>query len=162
MDTGDEDIIVFWKLLYKYQVEYIMVGGFAAILHGTNRVTEDVDIWIKDTLENRKKFRAVFKEMGFGDYVQFETMQFIPGWTTLYISSGIELDVMTSLKGFEQEKFDYCYDTAYTAMIDEVPVRFLHINQLIEAKKAAGREKDLLDVAELEKIRKITEENKNK
>lgn len=161
MDTADEDIIAFWKLLYKHQVKYIMVGGFAAILHGTNRVTEDVDIWIKDTIENRKKFREVFKDLGYGDYIQFETMQFVPGWTSLYITSGIQLDVMTSLKGFEQEKFDYCFDTAYTAIIDDTPVKFLHINQLIEAKKAAGRAKDLLDVEELEKIRKITNEKNN-
>ncbi len=33
-----------------------MVGGFAAILHGTSRTTQDVDIWIKDTGENRKRF----------------------------------------------------------------------------------------------------------
>lgn len=157
MDTADEDIIAFWKLLHKHQVKYIMVGGFAAILHGTSRVTEDVDIWIKDTIDNRKKFREVVKELGLGDYVQFETMQFVPGWTSLYISSGIELDVMTSLKGFEQEQFDSCYDIAYMALIDDAPVKFLHINQLIEAKKATGRPKDILDIEELEKIKEMNE-----
>lgn len=50
-------------------------------------------------------------------------------------------------------RFDECFQLAPTALIDDVPVKFLHINQLIEAKKASGRPKDLIDIAELEKIR---------
>lgn len=37
-------------------------------------------------------------------------------------------------------------------------IPFLHINQLIENKKAVNRPKDQLDVIELEKIRKILNE----
>ena len=38
--------------------------------------------------------------------------------------------------------------------IEGIPVRFLHYNHLIECKKAAGRPGDLLDIEELEKIRR--------
>lgn len=153
MDILDEEILGFWKLLYFNKVAYIMVGGFATNLHGFQRTTGDLDLWIKDTLDNRKRFRKTLKEAAIGDIESIETTQLIPGWTVLSFPSGFELDIMTSLKGFSAERFDECYKLSPTALIEEIPVKFLHLNQLIEAKKAAGRSKDLLDVIELEKIR---------
>jgi hypothetical protein len=154
VDVFDEEILKLWKLLEKNNVLYIMVGGFATNLHGYQRTTGDLDIWIKDTKENRKNLRNTLNELGVGDLEAIETTQFLPGWSTINLNSGFELDVMTSLKGFEQNKFDECFKIAPTAYIHDVPVKFLHLNQLIEAKKASGRSKDLLDVTELEKLRK--------
>lgn len=132
-----------------------MVGGFATNLHGFQRTTGDMDLWIKDTLMNRKNLRCVFKELEIGDFENLETVKFIPGWSTIFLNSGFELDIMTSLKGLEQDSFDDCYLIAPTANIFEIPIKFLHINNLIEAKKASARPKDLLDIIELEKIRKL-------
>lgn len=154
MDILDEEIIRLWETLNKNNTEYIMVGGFATNLHGFARITSDVDLWIKDTIENRKRLRASFIELNLGDFESIETMQFVPGWTTFRLDSGIDLDIMTSLKGLEQIKFDECYDIAPVAIIENVSVKFLHINQLIQAKKASGRPKDLMDIEELEKIKK--------
>jgi hypothetical protein len=156
MDTLNEEIIDLWKLLHKHKTQYIMVGGFATALHGFNRITQDVDLWIKDSSENRKTLRTVLKELEIGDFDGIETTQFIPGYTSIILNSGFELDIMTSLMGFEQIKFDDCYKVAPTAIIDEVPVKFLHINHLIQAKKSSGRPKDLIDIEELEKIKKAT------
>lgn len=153
MDTLDEEILNLWKLLYENKVEYIMVGGFATNLHGFQRTTADMDIWIKDSLENRKHLRKAFKELGLGDFEQIENMKFVPGWSGLRLNSGFELDIMTYIQGFEQENFDECYKIAPTALIMEIPVKFLHLNQLIEAKKTSAREKDKIDIIELEKIR---------
>lgn len=41
MDILDEEILSFWRVLQKYQVKYIMVGGFATNLHGFSRMTAD-------------------------------------------------------------------------------------------------------------------------
>jgi hypothetical protein len=153
MDILDEEILTLWKLLHENDVKYIMVGGFATNLHGFQRTTGDMDLWIKDTKGNRKNFRNILKQTGAGDFAGIETTQLVPGWSVLHLPSGFELDVMTSLKGFSPETFDECYSMAPIAMISNIPVKFLHINHLIEAKKACGRTKDLLDVIELEKIR---------
>lgn len=153
MDILDDEILNFWKLLSENNVKYIIVGGFASNLHGFQRTTGDIDLWIKDTTENRKKFRKVLQLCGIGDFENIETTQLIPGWTVLYFPSGFELDVMTSLKGFPSESFDACFAISPIAEIENIPVKFLHINKLIEAKKASARPKDLLDVIELEKIR---------
>ncbi len=153
MDILDEEILGFWKLLYANKVKYIMVGGFATNLHGFQRTTGDLDVWIKDTMENRKRFRKTLKEAEIGDFESIETTQLIPGWSVLKFPSGFELDVMTFLKGFSAEKFDECYKISPIALIENTEIKFLHINHLIEAKKAAGRPKDKLDLIELEKIR---------
>lgn len=152
MDILDDEILNFWKLLYKNEVAYIMVGGFAINLHGYTRTTADLDIWIKDTKENRKRLRKTINETGHGDIEEIETMQFVPGWSTLSLDSGIELDIMTDLKGLSSDMFDECFNIAPVAHIHEIPVKFLHLNQLIESKKATGRPRDLSDLIELEKI----------
>ncbi|MBA2610683.1 MAG: hypothetical protein H0U95_01840 [Bacteroidetes bacterium] len=82
-----------------------------------------------------KIFAKRLKELNIGDFENIETTPFIHGFTSIKLNSGFELDIMTFLKGFAQEKFDECYKIAPTAMIEEIPVKFLHITQLIEAKK---------------------------
>ncbi len=45
-----------------------MVGGLATRFHGYNRATDDLDMWIDDTLENRQSLRKAFIELEYGDY----------------------------------------------------------------------------------------------
>ena len=153
MDVLDDEILNLWKLLNKHSTLYIMVGGFATNLHGFQRTTADIDLWIKNTPQNRKNLRNTLKDLGIGDFESIETTEFIAGWSTISLNSGFELDIMTSLKGLDQIMFDECYELAPTAVIESIPIKFLHINQLIQAKKASGRAKDLIDVEELERIR---------
>lgn len=54
MDIFDEELIEFWQSLNKYHVKYIMVGGVATNLNGYQRMTDDIDVWLEDTIENRK------------------------------------------------------------------------------------------------------------
>lgn len=159
MDVFDEDILSLWNCLHKNEVRYIMIGGFAINLHGYNRSTKDIDIWIEDTLENRKRLRKALKEQGSGDYSPIETMDFIPGWTDFQLNMGFKLDIMVSVKGLEKIGFEECFKYAIVAEIENTQVRFLHYNHLIACKKAAGRPKDLLDIEELEKIRKAGKGN---
>ena len=44
-----------------------MVGGLATRFHGFNRNTDDMDIWIEDSLNNRQNLRKAFVELGYGD-----------------------------------------------------------------------------------------------
>lgn len=62
-------------------------------------------------------------------------MQFVPGWTNFYIGSGIELDIMTNMKGLENIPFSECLDMASIADFEGIKVPFLHISHLIENKK---------------------------
>ncbi len=153
MDILDEDILSLWKYLNQNNVRYVMIGGFATNLHGYNRATKDINVWIDDTLENRKNLRIALLEQGSGDYEVIETMDFIPGWTSFQLNFGFPLDVLTSVKGLENVDFDECYKYAVIAEIEKMQIPFLHYNHLITCKKATGRLKDLLDIQELEKIK---------
>ena len=151
MDILDDDLINFWKSLNQNHVKYIMIGGFAVNLHGFARTTGDLDIWLKDDIDNRKNLGAALAQFGY-DKFSFVDFKFVPGWTDLYIGSGIRLDIITTMQGLENISFDEAFSIANVAQIDEIKVPFLHINQLIQNKKATNRPKDVIDVMELEKI----------
>ena len=155
MDIFDEEILKFWAALQKKNVRYIMVGGYATNLHGFQRFTGDIDIWIEDLLENRQRLREAFVECGMADYSMLETMQFVPGWTDFHLMNGLRLDILVNMKGLEEYSFGECLNMAAVADIDGISVPFLHINLLIANKKAVARPKDQIDVIELERIRNI-------
>jgi hypothetical protein len=157
MDLLDESLLDFWKALNHFQVKYIMAGGVAVNLHGYSRTTNDIDVWIKDTSENRKALGLAFTQFGY-DGIDLEDFQFVPGWTDFFIGSGILLDILIDMAGLEGYSFDESLELASIAEIEDTPVPFLHINQLIANKKAVNRSKDQIDVIELEKIVKLRKE----
>jgi|JI10StandDraft_1071094.scaffolds.fasta_scaffold68789_5 hypothetical protein len=158
MDIYNDELAGLLRAFYQNNVKYILVGGFATNLHGFTRITADIDIWIKDNLGNRKNLRKAIIALGIGDFESFETTELIPGWTSIYLDSGFELDIMTYIAGFDKESFDNCYEMAVEAIIAEIPIKFLHLNHLIDSKRIANRAKDILDISELEKIQQIQKE----
>ncbi len=157
MDILDEEVLRLWSSFEKNQLRYLMVGGFAANLHGHFRTTGDLDVWIEDSVENRKKLRTCLAELEVGDFASIEKMEFIPGWSSINLPNGIELDLMTYLRGFPQEEFSNCLKMASYAEINGIRIPFLHINHLISEKQLLQRPKDLIDVEALEKIKKLKE-----
>jgi hypothetical protein len=155
VDVFDEEILNFWKALQDNQVQYILVGGYAINLHGYQRFTGDLDIWIKDNLTNRQQLRKAFIACDMGDFPILEYMQFVPGWTDFHLNNNMRLDILIDMKGLEGYSFDECLQMASVADIDDVSIPFLHINQLIENKKTVNRPKDQIDVLALENIRKM-------
>lgn len=155
-DSSEAIYIDFWKCLNKHEVRFILVGDFAVYFNGFERFNGDIDLYIDDTLQNRQRFRKAYADFGMGDYESIETMQFISGWVEFPIAKGINLDIQTSLKGVEVS-FEECWQMAPIFTIDDVSIRFLHINHLLANKKAVKRPKDQMDVIELEKIKKLNQ-----
>lgn len=155
----ESQIIEVWKYFSLNNVKYLTIGGFAVNIYGYGRNTGDIDIYIEDSIENRENLRVALKQLGIGDFENIKTMQFIPGWTDITLNFNLRLDIMTSVKGLEDTTFEQLLEKAYIKEISGVPIYFLDYENLIKAKKAANREKDLLDIAELEKINKISDED---
>ncbi len=155
MDIFDEEILNFWRSLQENRVRYIMVGGYATNLHGYQRFTGDLDIWIDDNLQNRQALRKAFIRSQMGDYPMIEQMQFVTGWTEFHLNNGLSLDILVEMKGLEDYSFEECLAMASIATIEDVSVPFLHINQLIENKKTVNRPKDQTDVLALEEIKRL-------
>ena len=158
MDVFDEEILNFWRALQEHKVQYIMIGGYAINLHGYQRFTGDLDIWIKDSISNRQQLRKAFISCDMGDYPMIEYMQFVPGWTEFHLNNSLHLDILTEMKGLENYTFDECLAMASIANIENVSIPFLHINQLILNKKVINRPKDQLDVLALEQISKLRDD----
>ncbi|OAB27286.1 MULTISPECIES: hypothetical protein [Flavobacterium] len=148
----NEQIVAIWNSFFQNKVRYITIGGFAVNIYGYNRNTGDIDIYLEDTLENRINLRKALKSIDLGDFETIETMQFIPGWTDFTLSYGLRLDIMTAVKGLENKSFDSLLNDATVLMIKETPVYFIDYDNLIIAKKATNRPKDILDIEELEKL----------
>lgn len=161
MDFYDSDYISLWHHLNEHGVKYILVGGVAINLQGYQRYTGDLDLFLEDTMENRKRLRKAYKAYSNLDFKSFETIQFVPGWVNFPLNTGSRLDIQTFMKGIEAS-FEECYQLALLCDVNGVKVPVLHINQLIANKKAVNCPKDQLDVINLDKIRKLREEEDNK
>ncbi|WP_315823974.1 hypothetical protein [Paraflavitalea speifideaquila] len=58
----------------------------------------------------------------------------------------VSIDIITELKGVQ---FDDAFSHAQIFNENQLMIRFLHLDNLIQAKKAAGRHKDLDDIEKL-------------
>lgn len=149
-DIFQEDFRDFIKALNDQEVKYIMVGGMAVILHGHARVTGDMDIWVECTKENYQRLVKTFRQFGMPLF-DMTLEKFLGVKENDVFSFGrnpVGIDIMTAVKGLN---FDEAYKLSTVYEDDDLPIRIIHINHLIEAKKASGRLKDLDDINQLQK-----------
>ena len=51
------------QALYEEDVDYVLIGGFAVILHGLSRLTADIDIFIKPEAENLERLKKALRKV---------------------------------------------------------------------------------------------------
>lgn len=61
-DIEDEFYVAFLTAMQKHKVRYMLIGGVAINFHGVNRSTQDMDIWLAPTNQNRDLFYNVLLE----------------------------------------------------------------------------------------------------
>ncbi|MBI5849851.1 MAG: hypothetical protein HZB39_02255 [Planctomycetes bacterium] len=59
------------------------------------------------------------------------------------------IDVLTALSGVD---FEHAWATRVAAHYGDIPIAYLGLDALLDAKRASGRPQDLLDVAELQRV----------
>ena len=142
-------------------IEFVIVGGFAAVLHGSSLVTRDLDVCAVLTGENVQKLRDAFRELHPVHRLTPQMLSFLdnpdPGVEVrnLYLRTDIgPLDVLSSIKGVG----DFQRVHAQSAEIELFGrrCRVISLDDLIRAKEALGREKDLLAAKELRGIKEKT------
>lgn len=127
-----------------------MIGGMALILNGAVRYTEDADVWMEPTNENRDRLLNVLRELGFTDD---ELLPLVSADFThpqiVRLEEGI--DILTVV----HRKFNYaeCRERAraFTTVGGQI-IYFLHINDLRETKVLARRTKDLNDILMIDEL----------
>lgn len=153
MDLFEDEIVLFFKHLNNEGVSFILVGGLAVNYHGFNRSTGDIDIWIKDSKENRKKFIEALKHYGIDGADVYNELPFIAGYSELILDNGMRIDLMSDLQFFKQDNYNECYDLANVFdLTEEVKIKVIHINTLISEKEQSKRLKDTIDAEALKKL----------
>lgn len=56
MDIEHAEFLLFLKCAKQNKLRYMCIGGYAVNFFGYHRVTEDLDIWIAPTNENKSSF----------------------------------------------------------------------------------------------------------
>lgn len=143
----NQDFQDFIEALNKAAVEYILVGGYAVILHGYIRSTADMDVWVNKTSTNYQKLKSAFLYFGAPVFLEKD---FLGNQFDVW-GIGIEpnrIEVLNNIKGVE---FSEAYSICKTFIQNNIEVKYIHINHLIQAKEAAGRFKDKADIEELKK-----------
>ena len=145
----NKDFRDFLEALNNNDVSYILVGGFSVILHGHSRVTGDMDIWVEKTEDNYKKILIAFHQFGLAIFdMTKENFLHHESWDVFRFGKNpTAIDIMTKVKGLEFKK---CYTNSSIVDVERIKVRLINYNDLIKAKKASSRNKDLGDIDALE------------
>ena len=144
----NDDFRDFISQLNNHDVNYILVGGYSVILHGYSRTTGDMDIWVERTVANYKKLTHAFFEFGMPVFDMTEDA-FLKDSNLDVFTFGrppSAIDIMIKVKGLD---FKECFANSVFFEDDGLEVRTIHIANLINAKKASGRPKDIDDLENL-------------
>lgn len=144
------DFLEFLELLDNHEVEYLLVGGYAVILHGYARSTGDMDLWVNQTNQNYNKLKLVYTNFGAPIFSieDFESDKF-DVW-----SIGVEprkIEILTKVSGleFKESKKNCVY-----LNFEKFKIPYIDFEDLMKNKMATGRLKDLADVEQLMKNKK--------
>ena len=131
-----------------------MLVANAVVYYAEPRYTKDIDVWVEPTRENAERvwealvsFGAPLDEVKLDDFCNPE----------LIYQLGIapnRIDIMMGIKGLE---FRPSWDKRVQSSYGGETIYIIHIDDLIEAKKAIDRETDRFDVRILEKAKDLIE-----
>lgn len=140
------DFKEFLKLLNSYQVEYLLIGGFAVGYHGYPRATNDMDVWVAVNQANADRLVAALNEFGFaGSGISADL--FLEDKKVIRMGHPpMRIEVLTGISGVD---FAACYVQRIVGEIDGIPVNIINLGDLKHNKRASGRYKDLDDLEHL-------------
>lgn len=135
--------------LDRHDVRYVLIGGLAAVLHGSAHVTTDVDIVPEEAADNLERLSAALRELdarirvtGEPDGVAFdpapEFLRRVRVWNLQTMQGDLDIAFEPSgTRGYEDLRRDM---VAIRVRGLDVPVASLA--DVIRSKEAAGRERD--------------------
>ncbi len=139
----------FVTLLLAHRVRFVLVGGHTFAGHAEPRLTEDLDVFVDPTLANGARLRRALVEFGFGDSAPSAEALAVPGKIWMLGRKPWRIDVLTAIDGVT---FREAWRGRVHADFDAGALPVLGLEELIRNKRAAGRPKDLADVARLEQV----------
>ncbi len=131
----------------RHKIDYMFIGKSGAILLGYPSTTQDVDLFPKKNEENCQRLVLALAEIGF-QLSEKTKEQILKGIDFVQINQDpFDLDLVFAPDGIES------FDEAESRMIVFENFHVASLQDIIASKKAAGREKDLIDLPLLEDFR---------
>lgn len=149
------------RVLNQHGVDYVVVGGFAAVLHGSALPTADVDVVPARDDGNLDRLGMALKELGAElrtadgpvpaplDGPFLRAMPFMVNLTTRHGDLDLTFEPAGPRRGFE----DWDADASEVEIADGLRIRVASLDAVIESKRAAGRQKDERALPHLESLR---------
>lgn len=151
------------RVLHRHEVEFITVGGLAAVFNGAPVVTVDVDVLHRRTRENVTRLLSALRELeavyrhDLRNIAPGESHLLGPGHQLLRTKHG-DLDVLGTID--DSVIYEDVLDQTIEVELSGFRVLALDLARVIQAKEFAGRPKDLAalpvlraTLAELQKSR---------
>ncbi len=149
----------FNRLLHRLAdsgLEFVIVGGYAAVTHGSSLVTRDLDICATLSDETVEKLRSILAEWNPKHRMTPNELSFLEfpkagPVMNLYLKTDVGvIDILSSILGVGD--FARLKESAEDFEIGGRVYHVISLDDLILAKEAMGREKDLLAAKELRAI----------
>ena len=138
------------RLLNEFEVEYLIVGGFAVMKYGEPRYTKDLDVWVHNSAENSRRVVEALKKFGAPiDHDGITQHTFAEKQVVYQIGiAPVRIDILTEITGVE---FSDAWRRKVPSTFFGVPVHFISLDDLSTNKRALGRSSDLKDLKQRSK-----------
>jgi hypothetical protein len=143
----NRDWTEFLSLLISRRVRFVLVGGHAVAGHGEPRLTEDLDVFVERSRDNARKLHDALVDFGFGNVAPSASELARPHKVFMLGRKPWRIDILTSIDGVS---FEQAWRSRVRADFVLSPLYVIGRDMLLKNKRAAGRDKDLADVAMLE------------
>ncbi|MHA2017760.1 MAG: DUF6036 family nucleotidyltransferase [Promethearchaeota archaeon] len=149
-----DDALELMTLLYKHQVEYLIVGGQAVIYYGHVRLTGDIDLFYNQTEKNVEKFYNVLLEFWNNDIPGIQNKKDLMEKNVIF-QFGVIPNRIDLISKIEAVNFTDAWQKREIVKINTgkeiVKVYFIDVENLVKNKEALNREKDKEDIKFLKK-----------
>lgn len=146
------------RRLIESHVEFVLVGGFAAVAHGVTLVTRDVDICCQFSEQNLMRIQEAFADLhpvhrSRPDLPLQLTSEQCAGLINLYLKTDLGIvDCLGEVLGVGN--FNAVLKNSVEVELPFGKCRILDIDALIRAKETMGRDHDRITVKHLKEIKK--------
>ena len=153
------------RALHDNGVRYVLVGGVAVVLHGFARFTKDLDLVVDLHPEEARRAIQTLLDCGLRPRVPVNAFDFADPevrrqWADeknmLVFQMVDETDLRRNVDLFitQPMDFDRLWEASKVVELEGVTIRVASLDHLIELKKSVARPQDLLDVEQLERLKK--------
>ena len=149
------------RRLTAHGVDFVVIGGIAMVAHGSSRLTQDLDVCYAPDAANLRALGESLLELKAQLRGVDEDVPFVPDDRSLRRTQILcldtdagPLDVLLAPPG--APSYDQLRANADRIEIAGIRVLVASLDDLAAMKRAANRVKDILDLEEIEAIRRAT------